>query len=201
MPEGQIQHTYICTMDPKWARTMASLWIIYWLAGNSTQEQTHSHKSVLQKPTTKNTGRKNLEYESSGMHLRWVLNRERHLRSSNSALTPAGTGTRSPSTCSSSWKLSGFVWGWAGWLATGKSRNHLRWLLKRASLKGRMGCCRKEKKPPAQKGDKAICGTLCVCQVIFIIDGGDDEDSSKSKKLALLIMMITMIMMNHHWWS
>ena len=60
-----------------------------------------------------------------------------------------------------------------------------------------MGCCRKEKKPPAQKGDKAICGTLCVCQVIFIIDGGDDEDSSKSKKLALLIMMITMIMMNH----
>jgi len=32
-----------------------------------------------------------------------------------------------------------------------------------------MGCCRKEKKPPAQKGDKAICGTLCVCQALAVL--------------------------------
>ena len=29
-----------------------------------------------------------------------------------------------------------------------------------------MGCCGKEEeKEPKPKGDKAICGTLCVCQV------------------------------------
>ena len=35
-------------------------------------------------------------------------------------------------------------------------------------------CCSKEPKPKTQKGDRAICGTLCVCQVksIFL-----DHDS------------------------
>ena len=84
-----------------------------------------------------------------------------------------------------------------------------------------MGCCRKEKKPPAQNGDKAICGTLCVCQVIPIVDNDDDGDDGDDDKtspmfsldsslfgvyililifadtmiMIIRIMMITMIMM------
>ena len=114
------------------------LWlIIYHLVGDASQEQTHSVKrfSCLEKPTANNTGRNR---SRSRKHLCWLFKSGTHRCSSISDLTQIpsllaclrnhnGASSWNPRNCCEisaaakflhlkdrTWKLSGFVWGWAG---------------------------------------------------------------------------------------